>query len=82
MRGDKSERCVSAAELREIYSHSEEQAVDRTARLLTPPRLLAQLVHALHFSLEPFIDPDTDEVGRAFAIEDNFRSRSVIVPRP
>ena len=76
--GDRSDRRVTAAELRAIYSRPEDQAVDRRARLLAPPELLAQLVDTLRLALEPVIDPDTDEVGHAFPIEVNCRGRTTL----
>ncbi|MCY4671844.1 MAG: HEPN domain-containing protein, partial [Rhodococcus sp.] len=74
--GDGPNRGVSAAELSALYFHPEEQAVNRRARLLTPRALLEQLVGALRLALEPFIDPDTDEVGHAFPISMNCRGRT------
>lgn len=75
-KGDGAKRRVSAEELREIYGRPEEQAVDRRAHLVAPSRLLAQLVDALRLALEPFIDPDTNQVGHAFPIDIVFSSRS------
>lgn len=77
-KGDGPDRRVSAAELRAIYSRTEEQAVARTARLLAPPALLAQFVDAVRLALEPVIDPDTDRVGHAFPIDMNFDERSTV----
>ncbi len=76
--GDGASRRVSAAELRAVYFRPEEQAINRSARLLAPPALLERLVDALRPALEPFIDPDTDEVGHAFPIDMNFRQRTTL----
>ena len=70
-----AERCVSAAQLQEIYFSQEEQAVYRTARLHAPEVLMAQLVDALRRVLEPVVDPETDEIGHAFPIERGSASR-------
>ena len=60
---------VSATRLREIYFRQEQQAVARSVRLHAPEALKEQLVDALRRVLEPFIDPETDEIGHAFPIE-------------
>ena len=67
---------VSAAELRAIYARAQEQAFHRSVRLVEPSALSEQFLEALRLVLEPFIDPDTDEVGHAFPIDFNRRGRT------
>ena len=69
---------VSAAQLREIYFRQKQQAVARRVRLHAPEALKEQLVDALRRVLEPFIDPDTDEIGHAFPIEGRQNGRLTV----
>ena len=66
---------ASAAGLRKIYFRQDQQAVARRVRLHAPEALKEQLVNALRRVLEPFIDPETDEIGHAFPIEGNQKGR-------
>ena len=66
---------VSAVQLREIYFRQEQQAIARRVRLHAPAALKKQLVNALRRVLDPFIDPETDEIGHAFPIEGNQKGR-------
>ena len=66
---------LSAAQLREIYFRQRQQAIARRVRLNAPEALMVQLVDALRRVLEPFIDPETDEIGHAFPTEGGNASR-------
>lgn len=60
---------VSPARLREIYFRREEQAVRRRVQAHTPEAPMTPWVDALRLALEPFIDPETEEIGHAFPTE-------------